>query len=181
MRKISAGLFISLDGVIEAPDKWSFPYMTDEIGQTIGMLIGEGDTLLLGRRTYEDFAQSFGAGMDDPMAEQMNSIAKVVVSTTLPSADWQNSTLVKDDVAGAITRLKQQPGRKINMSGSGTLLGWLLEQGLLDELHLLVMPVVVGSGRRLFDDVAQQTPMALAASESFSNGVLHLTYQPAAA
>ncbi len=181
MRKIVAGLFISLDGVIEAPETWSFPYMTDEVGQAVGALIADGDTLLLGRKTYETFAGTFGAGMDDPMAAQMNAIAKVVVSTTLPSADWQNSTLVKDDVVGAIRRLKQQPGRNINMSGSGTLLTWLLRQGLLDELHLIAMPIVVGHGRRLFECAESQTPMTLSGSRVFGNGVMHLTYQPAAA
>ena len=154
--------------------------MDDEVGQTVGMLIAGGDTLLLGRKTYEGFQQAFGsATSDQPMAAQMNAFPKVVVSTTLERATWQNSTLAKDDVAAAITRLKQQPGSNINMSGSGTLVGWLLQQRLLDELHLIVFPVVVGTGKRLFDGVADQVPMTLTASQTFSNGVLHLTYAPA--
>src|SRR5581483_10511385 len=109
------GLFMSLDGVIEAPDQWSLQYMNEEAGQAVGQLIAGGDTLLLGRKTYEIFSQSFGAHpSDDAMAAQMNAVPKVVVSTTLARVDWQNSTLVNDDVAAAITRLKQQPGANIN-------------------------------------------------------------------
>src|SRR5579884_310079 len=162
MRKIVAGLFVSLDGIIEAPETWSMPYMSDaEVGQTVGMLIAAGDTLLLGRKTYEGFRESFDGNSEHPMAAQLNAIPKVVVSTTLASADWQNSSLVRDNVAAAITNLKQQPGGTINMSGSGTLVSWLLEQGLLDELHLLVPPIVAGKGRRLFEGIGGHAPMTL--------------------
>ena len=109
----------------------------------------------------------------------MNSFPKVVVSTTLDRADWQNSTLISGDVAAEITKLKQQPGRNINVSGSGTLVSWLLRQGLLDQLDLLVFPVVVGHGKRLFGGEGNQAGLTLAASEAFTSGVVHLTYHPA--
>ena len=177
MRKIVAGLYVSVDGVVEAPDAWTGPYFSPEVGQLVGSLIAEGDTLLLGRVTYQGFAAAFG-GQTGGMADTMNSFPKVVVSTTLDRADWQNSTLISTNIAGEITKLKQQPGRNINVSGSGTLVDWLVRQGLLDRLDLLVFPVVVGHGKRLFGD-GSQVPMSLAASEAFSSGVVHLTYHPA--
>jgi len=176
MRKIVAGLYISVDSVVEAPDRWTGPYFNDEVGQTVGSLIAAGDTLLLGRVTYEGFAEAFG-GESGGMADTMNNFPKVVVSSTLDKAEWENSTLIKGNVAEEITKLKQQPGRNINMSGSGTLVTWLLRQGLLDQLDLIVFPVVLGSGKRLFEDGDKQIALSLAGSRVFSNGVLHLTYQ----
>jgi dihydrofolate reductase len=178
MRKIVAGLYVSVDGVVETPDAWTGPYFSPEIGQVVGSLIAGGDTLLLGRATYQGFAAAFD-GQTGGMADTMNSFPKVVVSTTLDRAEWQNSTLISGDVAAEITRLKQQPGRNINVSGSGTLVSWLLRQGLLDQLDLLMFPVVVGHGKRLFDNGGSQVPMRLAASEAFGSGVVHLTYHPA--
>jgi dihydrofolate reductase len=182
MRKIVAGLFVSVDGVVEAPETWTGPYFSPEIGQHIGSLIGAGDTLLLGRVTYQKFAESFsGDTTGDPMAATMNNFPKLVVSTTLDRAQWQNSTLISTGAAAEIARLKQQPGKNINVSGSATLVGWLLREGLLDELDLLVFPVVVGSGRRLFAADGDQVPLKLAESQTFSTGVMHLSYQPASA
>jgi dihydrofolate reductase len=177
VRKIVAGLFVSLDGVVEAPEAWTSPYFTPEIGQHIGSLVAAGDTLLLGRATYETFYSAFsGDKSGDPMAASMINTPKVVVSTTLASADWQNSTLIKDDVAAQITKLKEQPGKNINISGSGTLVTWLLRQGLLDELDLLVFPVVAGHGKRLFDTEGDQVALKLNESKAYDNGVLHLSY-----
>jgi dihydrofolate reductase len=178
MRKIVAGVFVSVNGVVEAPDTWTGPYFSPEVGQLVGSLIAEGDTLLLGRVTYQEFAMAFG-GQAGGMADTMNSLPKVVVSTTLDKAEWQNSTLISSDIAAEITKLKQQPGRNINVSGSGTLVSWLLRQGLLDQLDLLMFPVVVGHGKRLFGGDGSQVPMRLAASEAFTSGVVHLTYQAA--
>jgi dihydrofolate reductase len=181
MRKIVAGLFMSIDGVVERPDQWTGPHFNDEVGELVGSLIAGGDTLLLGRRTYQEFAEAFGsAASGDPMEAVMNGFPKVVVSSTLEKAEWQNSTLINHDVANEIVKLKQQPGGNINMSGSNTLLRWLLDQGLLDELHLLVFPVVVGSGKRLLEGEGNVSTMKLADSKAYSNGVLHLTYQTAA-
>jgi dihydrofolate reductase len=178
MRKIAAGLFISLDGVVEAPDKWTGPYFSPEVGEAVGALMAGHDTLLLGRVTYQGFAEAFG-GQSGGVADQMNSTRKVVVSTTLDRADWQNSTVISGDVAGEITRLKEQPGKGIGMSGSATLVAWLLRQGLLDQLDLLVFPIVLGRGQRLFQAEGDQVALSLAGSRAFGNGVLHLTYHPA--
>jgi dihydrofolate reductase len=178
MRKIVAGLFVSLDGVVEAPETWTGPYFSEEVGQVIGSLIGAGDTLLLGRVTYETFAASF-SGVSGGMADQMNGISKVVVTTTLDKAEWQNSTLIGADVATRIAELKERPGQNINVGGSGTLVVWMLRQGLLDELDLLAFPVVVGSGKRLFGEDGESVPLELATSETLPQGVLHLNYKPA--
>jgi dihydrofolate reductase len=183
MKKIVAGLFVSLDGVVESPETWTGPYFGPEIGQHIGASFAESDTLLLGRVTYQTFAKSFsGDTSGDPMAATMNAVPKVVVSTTLDRAGWQNSTLISSNIAEEITRLKERPGKNIAVSGSATLVGWLLRQGLLDVLDLLVFPVVLGGGKRLFSGFSGadgQVPLKLASSEAFGTGVLHVTYQPA--
>jgi len=178
MRKIAAGLFVSVDGVVEAPDIWTGPYFSPELGQLIESMMDDGDTLLLGRVTYQGFAAAFG-GQAGGVADRMNNFPKVVVSTTLDRADWQNSTLIGANVAEEINKLKQQPGRNINMSGSGTLVTWLLHEGLLDQLDLLLFPVVVGHGKRLFAGEGGQTGLKLTGSQTFSTGVVHLTYQRA--
>lgn len=178
MRKIVAGLMVSVDGVVEAPEMWTGPYFSPELGQHVGSLMAAGDTMLLGRVTYQTFAAAF-AGQSGGMAGQMNAVPKVVVSTTLERADWENSTLIRGDTAAEITRLKQQPGKNINVSGSAALVAWMVRQGLLDELDLLVFPVVVGSGKRLFDDGGGTAALALTGCERFPAGVAHLTYRPA--
>lgn len=175
MRKIVADLFVSLDGVVESPEQWTGPYFTDDIGQMIGSEMAQADTLLLGRVTYQTFAASF-ADQAGGMADQMNAIPKIVVSATLEAADWQNSTLVASPSELAV--YKRQPGRNIAISGSAGLVRSLLGQGLLDELRLLLFPVVVGSGQRLFDKVTEQVPLTLLDSRTFSSGVVRLTYQP---
>jgi dihydrofolate reductase len=154
MRKVVASLFISLDGVVERPDQWHFPYFNDEMGQAVGEGMATSDTMLLGRRTYEEWAGYWPdkTAADDPYAEYINNVPKHVVSTTLkPPLAWRNSSLVAGDVREQITNLKQQPGKEIAISGSISLVGSLLREGLLDELSLLVFPVVVGKGKRLFD------------------------------
>ncbi len=134
--------------------------------------------MLLGRTTYQGFAAAFG-GQSGGMADQMTNTPKFVVSRTLTSADWQNSTLISGDVAGQVRELKQRPGRDIGMSGSSTLVSWLLRHGLLDRLDLLLFPVVIGAGKRLFSEPDGQVPLTLTGSESFSTGVVHLSYEPA--
>jgi dihydrofolate reductase len=181
MRKIIAGLFTSLDGVVESPEKWTGPYFNDQVGQAVGALMAANDALLLGRVTYEGFAAAFG-GQSGGMADQMNNTPKYVVSSTLTSADWQNSTLISGQpvgIVGQIAALKQQPGKNIGMSGSSALVGWLLRRCLLDRLDLLVFPVLLGSGKRLFSEQDGQVPLALTGSEAFSTGVVHLSYEPA--
>jgi dihydrofolate reductase len=179
MRTINAGLFVSLDGVVESPERWTGPYFNEQVGQAVAGLMAPNDALLLGRATYEGFAAAFG-GQSGGMADQMNNTPKFVVSRTLTSADWQNSTVLSGDVAARITELKQQPGRGIGMSGSSILVAWLLRQGLLDRLDLLVFPVVIGEGKRLFGEPGGQVPLTLTGSESFGTGVVRLSYVPAA-
>jgi dihydrofolate reductase len=179
MRKIVAGLFISLDGVVEAADQWMGPWFNAELGQTIGSLMGAQDAMLLGRVTYQEFAGHW-PNQTGEMADTMNGTAKYVVSGTLPSADWQNTTLIPAASAFAdIAELKQKPGQNIGMTGSGTLVSSLLREGLLDELHLLVFPLVVGSGKQLFGTPGDQLPLKLLDSATFQSGVVHLTYAKA--
>jgi len=180
VRKIVAGLFISLDGVVESPDQWHFPYFDEEMGQEVGALMAASDTILLGRRTYQDFAGYWPHQPSDvPPADYMNNTPKVVVSTTLKTLEWQNSTLISGNLAEELGKLKQQPGKNIGITGSGTLVRSLLRDGLLDELHLLVHPIVVGSGKRLFEQGSGRVPLKLVESKTFSTGVLALTYERA--
>ena len=181
MGKIRVHEFVSLDGVFENPS-WTAPYgFTDEMGQAIGGLTTSSSAILLGRTTWEMFwpAWSTRTVEEDPGVPFFNETPKYVVSSTRSSADeWQNSTVLGGYDADAIRRLKEQSDG-IYISGSGTLVRALLADGLVDELHLLMYPIVLGSGAKLFPDGAPRTPLALAGSEAFSNGVLHLTYSPA--
>ncbi|GAA1547238.1 dihydrofolate reductase family protein [Dactylosporangium maewongense] len=176
MRKIVAGLHMSLDGVVESPERWSFDYFCDEVGQSIKDRRDATGTLLLGRQTYEEFAKIW-PGQSGEIADFMNHTPKLVASTTLTSVDWAGSTLLEGDVAAALTALKRQEGGNITVTGSATLVRSLLVAGVLDELHLLVCPIVLGAGKRLFD--GSRVPLRLAASETFPTGVVHLTYGPA--
>ncbi len=180
MRKIVAGLFISLDGVIEAPEQWHFPYFNDEMAEAVSTQMAAADTMLFGRRTYEEFAAYWAdKGSDVELADHINQSPKLVASTTLQSVDWQNSTLIQGDVATELRRIKQGPGKDIGITGSATLVRSLLRDGLIDELRLLVHPIVVGAGKRLFEDDDARVPLKLVESRTFSTGVLYLTYAPA--
>ena len=179
MRKIVSGLFISLDGVIEAPNDWTGPWFNPELGQAVGSFIAAQDAMLLGRVSYDEFA-AFWPQQTGDMADSMNGTAKYVVSGTLKSAEWQNSTLIPAASAIAeIAELKQRPGKNIGMTGSATLVSSLLREGLLDELHLFVFPVVLGSGKRLFAAPGDKLPLKLINSATFDTGVVHLTYTKA--
>lgn len=176
MGSINAGLFIALDGVVEQPQTWQGEFFNDQTGAAVGGLMSGNDGMLLGRRTYEEFA-GFWSNADpaDPTTAQMNGAAKYVVSSTLRTADRQNSTIVTGDVAAELTRLKQD--NRLGVTGGGTLVRWLLEAGLLDELHLFVHPVVVGSVKRLFEPGAR-LELRLTDCTRFGTGVLHLVYGP---
>jgi dihydrofolate reductase len=182
MRKVVASEFVSLDGVVESPEKWHFPYFNDQMGDAIGAAMASSDSMLMGRVLYEEWA-AFWPNQDpdeNPVAARMNGVRKYVVSTTLEEPlEWQNSTLIGDNVAEEISRLKEQPGKDISISGSPTLVRSLLEEDLLDELRLMVHPIVVGSGKRLFEDGGDQKALQLVDSKIFSTGVLYLSYQPA--
>ena len=181
MRKIVAGLFISLDGVVEAPQNWHFPYWTDEMGAIVQGQIDASDTLLMGRGTYDEFVQFWPtAGSDVELADHMNGVEKIVVSNTLKNPTWQNTTVIGGDIAERLRELKRMSGRKnIGMSGSAGLIRWLINNDLLDELNLLVHPIVVGSGKRLFTDDSDRQPLTLADSRTLKTGVVSLVYTPA--
>lgn len=178
MRKIVSGMFVTLDGVVESSEEWLKDYQSEDLGQAVGSLMMAGDTMLLGRVTYEFFAEGF-ANESGGEADMMNNTPKLVVSNTLKSADWQNSTLINGNVAEKLTELKQQPGKNINVSGSATLVRWLLREGLLDELVLLVFPLARGAGKRLFDGLDGEVGLTLSSFKQLDKGVVQLTYQPA--
>ncbi len=185
MRKIVSGLFISLDGVIEAPSEWIGQWFGPEVDQAVGSMIAAQDAMLLGRVTYDEFA-AYWPQQAGEMADTMNGTVKYVVSGTLKSADWQNTTLIPAGNAVAeIAALKQQPGRNIGMTGSATLVGSLLREGLIDELHLLVFPVVLGPGKRRFGGKrggvagGDKLPLKLLDSAVFETGVVELSYAKA--
>jgi dihydrofolate reductase len=182
MRKVVASVFVSLDGVVESPEKWHFPYFNDQMGDAIGAAMAASDAMLMGRILYEEWAEFWPKQDPDenPVAERMNGVRKYVISTTLQEPlEWQNSTLIGDNVAEEISRLKEQLGKDISISGSPTLVRSLLQVGLLDELRLMLHPIVVGSGKRLFEGGGDQKALQLVDSKTFSTGVLYLTYQPA--
>jgi dihydrofolate reductase len=173
--------FITLDGVIEAP-RWTMDFGFDPgMGEAIGGIMGSSQGLLLGRRTYEEFAPAWsGRTADqDPGAPFMNETPKYVVSSTLESADWQPSTVLGAYSADAIRELKGRVEGSLYVSGSGTLVRAMLADGLVDQLHLFVYPVALGSGQRLFADGAE-VKFALGGSDTYDNGVVHLDYRPAA-
>jgi dihydrofolate reductase len=181
VRKVIAAEFVSLDGVFEAPDQWHFPYFNDEMGQEIGRAMDASDAMLMGRILYEEWADFWPQqDPEDPIASRMNGVRKYVVSTTLEEPlGWQNSTLIRENVAEEIAGLKRQTGGDISISGSGSLVRSLLKDGFIDELRLMVHPVVVGSGKRLFEEGGDQIALELVDFRTFSTGVVYLTYRPA--
>jgi dihydrofolate reductase len=176
MRKIIAGLFITADGVIEAPEKWNPPYYDDELNRAVMPQLTTAGLHLYGRRSYELFRAVFTGPNRPPHAEMMTSTPKVVVSATLDSPDWGPTTVIRGNVAAELARLKQQPGKSITVGASGTLVRYLLAEGLLDELALLVHPVVAGTGKHLFEDGNHQVPLKLLGSRPHGNGIVALRY-----
>lgn len=178
MGKIGVHEFVTLDGVFENP-VWTADYgFTDGMAQAIGRLTDSSAAILLGRTTYEMFAPAWSGrtAEDDPGAPFFNDTPKYVVSSTLKSADdWRNSTVLGAYDPEALRKLKDEVDG-IYISGSGTLVRALLADGLVDELHLLMYPIVLGSGSKLFPAGVQRAPLVLAGHEAFENGVLHLTY-----
>jgi dihydrofolate reductase len=173
--------FIALDGVFEDPS-WTFEFSFDpKMGEAIGATMGSCKAILLGRRTFEMFAPAWSTrtAEEDPGAPFMNESPKYVISGSLQTAEWNNSTVLGPYSADTIRDLKDKVDGCIYVSGSGTLVRALLADGLADELHLFVYPVARGAGQRLFADNGPATKFTLAGSEVYSNGVLHLTYTPA--
>lgn len=179
MRKLVSGLFISMDGVTEAPDQWQFDLFDADMGQKLAEYLATEDSVLLGRKTYQEWASYWPTSTDEPYASHINNVPKYVVSTTLDRVDWNNSHLIKSDLAGEIARLKQQPGKNIGVSGSPTLVRSLIDDDLLDELTLMIHPVIVGKGKRLFDGVDGVKRLKLVDSAITGSGVALLTYERA--
>jgi dihydrofolate reductase len=184
MRKITAGLFISLDGVVEAPDQWHFPYFNEEMGAAVDASLGSSDAMLFGRKTYDSFAGAWperekAGGEDAPFAKAIGDARKIVVSSRPLEFTWRNSEQLQGELVEAVTALKNEPGEgTIAMSGSVSVVRQLLAAGLLDELHLLVHPIAVRKGMRLFDEGEAPIPLKLVSSETFATGVLNLVYAP---
>lgn len=179
MRKVTAGLFSSIDGVVEAPNTWQ-PTFDEEMGAALARILEGQDAVLLGRVTFTEWAGYWPTSTDEPFASWINATPKYVFSNTLDSVDtWPNSTLVKEPAADFLGRLRRETGGTIGTGGSPTLVRSLIVQGLVDELVLMVSPVVAGGGRqRLFADDAALTTFELVDSEKTSSGALIVTYRP---
>ena len=186
MRRIIVSEFVTLDGVMEDPGGaekskhggWSFQFWSDEAGKYKHDELFASDALLLGRVTYQGFADAWSSRTDDAgFADRMNNLPKFVVSATLKQVEWNNSRLIKGNVAEEVSRLKQQAGQDILIAGSSQLVRTLMQDNLIDEYRLMVHPVVLGGGKRLFAD-GRHTTLKLAGPKTFSSGVVVLTYEP---
>lgn len=181
MRKVVGVLFITLDGVTESPEKWQFDSFDDDMMAHMEARIAATDTVLLGRTIYEEWEPYWPTSDYEPFASHINTVPKVVVSSTLKAVkwgEWGNAALLEGDLAEGIKRLKQQPGKNISVEGSTTLIRSLLAHNLLDELALTIHPVVAGSGKRLFEDGTTLQRMKLVRSKISRTGVLMVNYEP---
>ena len=179
MRKIVVTEFLTMDGVMEEPS-WTVPYWSDEIAAFKGDEMLASDALLLGRKTYDGFAQAWPSRTDEEGGGAlMNSLPKYVASTTLETAAWNNSHIIATNVTDEIATLKEQPGKNILVYGSADLVDTLLQHDLVDELRLLVYPIVLGSGKRLFKDGRSMKEMTLDSATPFASGVVALVYRRA--
>ncbi|MEJ2601098.1 MAG: dihydrofolate reductase family protein [Anaerolineales bacterium] len=180
MRQLIALEYLTLDGVMEAPEKWQFPYLSEDVTRIIQTQIQEADAILLGRVTYDIFAASWPNRTNNEfgVADKLNSAPKFVVSSTLDKVEWNNSTLIKGKVEEEIAMLKQQPGGNIAVIGSATLVQSLMEYDLIDEYRLMIHPIVLGSGKHLFEDGSALKSLKLVNSEVTTTGVVNLTYRP---
>ena len=193
MRKIIAFESLSLDGVMQAPGRadedvrggfahggWAAPYADPDMGRAAGESMATTGAILLGRRTYEDFYSVWPSRKDNPYTEVLNNTLKYVASTTLKEPlPWMNSKLLEGDAAAAVATLKDQPGKDVVVLGSGVLLDSLMRSDLIDEYILLIHPLILGSGRRLFNQPGSSCPLRLVDSTTTTKGVVIATYQPA--
>jgi dihydrofolate reductase len=190
MRTLAVSTFLTLDGVMQAPGGpeedpsggfahggWSVPYWDDAMGARMGELMGRPFDLLLGRRTYEIFAAHWPHARDQPGADELNNATKYVASRTLDRVDWENSSLLEGDVPDAVARLKEQDGPEIQVHGSSDLIQTLLQHDLVDELRLMLFPIVLGEGKRLFGEGTVPRGFEVGASEASSTGVVMTTYR----
>jgi dihydrofolate reductase len=191
--RLTLHTFLTLDGVLQAPggpdeDReggfahggWSFPYDDEDFGKAMVGWFDNADAFLLGRTTYEIFAGYWPnvTDPDNPIAGKLNALPKHVASTTLTSLGWQNSSLLAGDVAAAVAKLKEQPGRELQVHGSGLLAHTLIAHDLVDEYRLLIFPVHLGSGKKLFQDGATAAALRLLSTTTTSTGVIIATYAP---
>jgi len=183
MRKLLSFMVVTLDGYYEGPDgEFDWPNVDDEFNEFAISQMNDIDTLLFGRNTYEGMASYWPtpeAKEDDPaITDRMNTIPKVVFSSTLDRAEWQNTELVTGDVAETIAALKQQPGKDLAFFGSPTLTASLIEQGLVDELRVMVHPILLGAGKSLFSTLSRRVPVELLRTTVFHSGNVMLVYRP---
>lgn len=193
MSKVVVTSNLTLDGVMQAPGRadedvrggfdrggWALPYNDEVMGRVMGEGMAQSGALLLGRRTYQDFASVWPHRKDNPFTEVLDNVQKYVASTTLSEPlTWKNSTLLDGDAADAVAGLKQHPGKDLVILGSGQLIQSLRCRDLIDEYVLLIHPLVLGSGRRLFPDGASSADLRLVGSVTTTTGVMIATYQPA--
>jgi dihydrofolate reductase len=193
MPKLVVNTFLTLDGVMQAPGDpqedteggftyggWQMPYFDADAGKIMDKYIAATEALLLGRKTYQIFAAYWPtAPEDDPIAKKFNHIPKYVVSTTLHKVDWNNSTLIKKNVAEEIAKLKEKSGSGIlSVTGSGKLAQTLMKHNLIDEYELWIHPLVLGNGKRLFEGGVVPSNLKLVDTKTTGSGILILTYQP---
>ena len=188
MRKVIVTEYVTLDGIMEDPGGgekskyggWSFQFWNEDAGKYKNDELFASGALLLGRKTYEGFAKAWPSIKDEyGFADRMNSIPKYVVSKTLEKAEWKNSTVIRGNVAEEVSKLKQQPGQDILVVGSAKLLRTLMEHNLVDEYRLMVHPVVLGGGKRLFQEGIEKKALKLIDTKTFATGIVVLTYQSA--
>jgi dihydrofolate reductase len=193
MRKIVVFMSLTLDGVMQAPGRpdedrrggfehggWAIPYADPDMGKAAGESMATTGGMLFGRRTYEDFYSVWPKRTDNPYTEVLNSSPKFVVSRTLEEPlPWMNSTLLRGDAAESVARLKEQPGKDLVILGSGELVGSLMHANLIDRYILLIHPLILGTGKRLFSDGEPSIALRLVESRSTTTGVVIGTYEPA--
>jgi dihydrofolate reductase len=192
MRKLIVGSFVTLDGVMQAPGGpeedtsggfdhggWSFGYWDEQMQNVMGEWMSQPYALLLGRKTYEIFA-AYWPNADQPPAEEFNKATKYVASTTLEDLEWENSQLIEGDVADGIRALKEEEGPDLLVQGSGNLVQTLLQHGLVDEFRLMIFPLVLGTGKRLFDGGTMPDGLEVTSAQTSSTGVVIATYRPGA-
>jgi dihydrofolate reductase len=192
MRELIVNTFLTLDGVMQAPGGpeedpsgsfehggWSFGYWDEEMERAMGELMSKPFDLVLGRKTYDIFAAHWPQS-DDPGAEPLNKATKHVASTTLTDLEWENSKLIEGEVPDGVRALKQQDGPELQVHGSANLIQTLLKHGLIDEFRLLIFPLVLGEGKRLFDGGTVPAGFELASSQVSSSGVIMASYRSGA-
>jgi dihydrofolate reductase len=192
--KLTLTTFVTLDGVYQAPGGptedssggfphggWMIPYFEEELGQFMGSIFDDADGFVLGRKTYEIFAAAWpkSTDPDDPVATRLNTLPKYVASRTLAAADWHNSTILGEDVVAEVAQLKRQPGRELQIHGSGALAQTLFDAGLIDTIRLLVFPVVLGTGKRLFAEGRTPSRFTVTEVRSTPTGATIQTLEPA--